>query len=105
MRYFTATAAIMACVLAGSALGVSLTREGPPGPPGPRGPGGQSGKVAQADRLGVCWTAPPFTQYWENGSSSTWVGAVSIDPPQVSNGVYVCPPGETFTSIVPHPAQ
>ena len=90
-----------ACVLAGAALAFSLTHTGPRGPQGPTGPQGHTGKAAQASRFGVCWEAPAFTQDWADGSSDTWVSYVSIDQPQLQNGVYACPQGETFVSIVP----
>ena len=95
---FTATA------LASAALSVSLLHAGPagkPGPPGPRGapgPAGAPGKPASAtrERFGVCWEADYQTQ---NGV--TWINSVIITPAQISNGVYECPQGETFTSVVP----
>lgn len=97
----------VACALAGAALAVSLIHHGPAGPPGARGPRGSAGaqgnagKSAAESRLGVCWEASNFTQTWADGSSSNWVSSVTIDQPQLSNGVYVCPQGETFVSIVP----
>lgn len=100
---FASVAALVACVLAGAALAVSLAHAGPRGPAGPQGPPGKAISVQQA-RYGVCWTYSMFTQNWSDGSSSTWVNGVNIEPPQISSGVYQCPQGETFVTIQPLPA-
>lgn len=92
---------IGAAVLAAAALAISLTHAGPRGARGAPGPQGNAGAAAQTARLGICWSDSIFTQTWADGSSSTWVNGVSLDQPQLSNGVYTCPPGETFVSIVP----
>ena len=96
----------VACMLAGAALAVSLTHTGPRGPQGaagargPQGRAGDPGKSAQSARLGICWSEA--SQY-NNGVS--WIDAISIDQPVLSNGVYTCPQGDTFVSIVPQAAS
>ena len=96
----------VACVLAGAALAVCLLHagpqgpQGPPGVRGPSGPQGDPGRAAQASRFGICWSE--FTQ---TGSGEVWVSSISIDQPVISSGVYTCPQGDTFVSIVPQPAQ
>ena len=100
----SAVFAAFACALAGAALAVALLHAGPrgtAGAPGRQGPQGNAGAAAQTARLGICWSDSVFTQTWADGSSSTWVNGVSLDQPQLTNGVYTCPPGETFVSIVP----
>ena len=94
---------LVACLLAGAALGVSMAHAGPRGPQGPAGPRGPQGPTAQfrAQRLGVCWSSSDFTQDWADGTSDTWVSSVSLDQPQLANGVYQCPQGETFVPVVP----
>lgn len=99
MRYFTATVAVVACILAGTALGVSVSHEGPRGPQGPAGPQGQTGRAAETAHLGVCWnmenvidnavTADPANPY-----------AGGISTPVLTDGVPSCPVGQ-FVSIVP----
>ena len=99
MKSLTAVCAVLACVLAGAALAVSLTRSGPAGsagPPGPAGPQGNAGKAAQTARLGLCWS-----ESFQDSGTTTWVDGVSIDQPILSDGVYTCPQGDTFVSIVP----
>jgi hypothetical protein len=91
-----------ACVLAGAALAVSLMHAGPAGPRGAAGPRGTAGQDAARARYGVCWSYA--TQASADGSVS-WVTSVSIDPAQLASGVYQCPMGETFVSIVPAPAS
>ena len=105
MKTFTAVCAVLACMLSGAALAVSVTHSGPRGAQGPPGRQGDAGTAAQTGRFGVCWSAPEFTQTWTDGSSSTWVSGVSIDQPILSGGVYTCPQGDTFVSIVPQSAQ
>ena len=95
------TASIAAAILAAAALVVALTHAGPRGATGAPGLRGNTGKAAQTARLGICWSDSIFTQTWADGSSSTWVNGVSLDQPELSNGVYICPAGETFVSIVP----
>ncbi len=97
----TKIAAAVAAILAAAAVAVALTHGGPAGPRGPQGAPGNAGKAAQTARLGICWSDSVFTQTWADGSSSSWVNGVSLDQPQLSNGVYTCPQGETFVSIVP----
>lgn len=98
--------ALGAAVLAAVALAVSLTHHGPAGATGPAGPrgatgqAGQAGKAATAARLGICWQAQQT-----NGNGAVWVQYVSIDPAQLSDGVYQCPSGEQFVSIVPTPQK
>lgn len=112
----TRVAAGLGVALGGAALAVSLTHAGPVGPAGvagrngavgpagPPGPAGATGQAAQTARLGVCWNAPLFTQNWADGTSDTWVSSVSLDAPQLTNGVYTCPQGEQFVSVVPQDA-
>ena len=93
---------VIACALAALAMAVSLLHAGPPGragiqgPRGLAGPAGSAGKSAQTARLGICWSVA----YQDSGGVS-WVGGVSIDQPVLASGVYTCPQGDTFTSIVP----
>ena len=103
-------ASLVAAILAGAALAVSVLHAGPrglPGRQGATGSQGQPGKAASAtqERFGICWSETTFTQDWSNGSSSTWVNGVSIDSAQIMSGVYQCPQGETFVSIVPAPVH
>jgi hypothetical protein len=104
---FAKVVSVVAAVVAGAALAVSLLHLGPAGPRGGPGPRGPAGKAASAgrERLGVCWSAPVFTQTWADGSASYWVSSVTIDPAQITDGVYQCPQGETFTSIMPAPVH
>jgi hypothetical protein len=95
-----------ACALAGAALAVSLLHAGPRGPQGPvgsrgpAGPQGNAGKAAQTARLGLCWS-----ESFQNSGTVTWVDGISLDQPVLSDGVYTCPQGDTFVSIVPQPTQ
>lgn len=102
MRHLTWIAALVACALAGASLAVAFTHSGPAGPSGQRGPAGPPGKAPSVtrDRYGVCWDAT----YGGTGTGYNWVQTVTIDPPQISNGVYQCPQGETFVTIQPLPA-
>lgn len=105
--WIAATAA--ALLVAVAALVVALTAHGVPGPRGPAGhagPAGATGKAgatgqaAQTARLGVCWS---FSTQSSADGATTWVSSVSIDQPLLQNGVYVCPQGDQFVSIVPAP--
>ena len=99
MKAFTAVCAVLACLLSGAALAVSLLHVGPAGPrgrQGPSGPQGNAGRAAQTARLGLCWSE----SVQDNGGVA-WVDSVSIDQPVLSSGVYTCPQGDTFVSIVP----
>jgi len=98
LTMITKIASITAAILAVAALVVALTHAGPRGATGPQG---NTGQAAQTARLGICWSDSVFTQTWADSSSSTWVNGVSLDQPRLSNGVYTCPAGETFVSIVP----
>ena len=106
MRWFIMVCALVACVLSGAALAVSLTHAGPAGPTGPqgvRGPAGQqgnAGRAAQTARLGVCWS---YTTQTSSDGSVTWVNSETLSSPVLSNGVYTCGQGEQFVSIVPGP--
>lgn len=100
-----AIAALVACILAGAALAVSLTHTGPRGRAGFTGPQGPPGKEASAAkaRYGVCWTSASFTQTFSDGTTATWISSVDVSSPQLVAGVYQCPSGEQFVSIVPIP--
>ncbi len=92
----------VACILTGAALAVSLLHAGPTGPrgfQGPAGPQGNAGKAAQTARLGLCWS-----ESLQDNGGVTWVNGVSIDQPVLQDGVYTCPQGDTFVSIVPQPS-
>lgn len=96
---FAKIASTVACVPAGAALAVSLTHHGPAGPRGPQGqqgPQGNAGKAATTARFGVCWS-----DAYQNSSTVSWADAVSIDQPVLSDGVYTCPQGDSFVSVVP----
>lgn len=98
---FAKVVSVIAAMLAGAALAVSLLHAGPAGRAGTPGPPGPAGKAAAAVRLryGVCWIAN-----YQTSGGLTWVDSLSIDSAQVTDGVYQCPQGETFVSIVPsHP--
>jgi len=97
----TKIAAAVAAILAVAAMAVALTHAGPVGPRGLQGAPGNAGSAAQTARLGICWSDTIFTQTWTDGSSSTWVSSVSLDQPVLSDGVYTCPQGDTFVSIMP----
>lgn len=84
---------VVACVLAGAALAVSLLHAGPRGTQGPPGPHGQTGRDAQVAHLGVCVQT-------QTSSGVTWVSDLS--PAVLMAGVASCPSG-AFTSIVPQP--
>lgn len=99
MKTFAVIAALVACALAGAALAVALTHSGPAGPVGPQGPAGRAGVSAAQSRFGICWQAPVNESLVSAGYSA--VGYVSIDQAIYASGVYTCPQGETFVSIVP----
>lgn len=108
MNRATQFVAILALPLSAAALAVAASHSGPAGPagpPGPRGSQGDTGRAAVSARLGICWEAPVWTQAWSDGSSSTWVSEVSITPAVYAGGVYSCPGGETFVSVVPQPSN
>jgi hypothetical protein len=102
VKRLTAIAALLACALSGAALAVSLMHAGPRGPIGPTGPAGPRGRPASAtqQRYGVCWEQA--TQTSTDGSVS-WITGIDVSSPQLVSGVYQCPQGETFVSIVPIP--
>jgi len=103
MKSITVVCAVLACVLSGAALAVSLLHAGPAGQRGPQGPPGSqgsAGKAAQTARLGLCWS-----ESFQDSGGVTWVDGVSIDQPVYDSGVYACPQGDTFVSIVPQPTQ
>jgi hypothetical protein len=56
----------------------------------------KAAKNATTARLGICYS---YTT--QSGGSETWVTYVSIFSPQVTSGVYQCPGGSTFVSVVP----
>ena len=96
--YVTSVAAL---VVAAAALAVSLLHVGPAGPRGSQGPAGRQGdpgKSAQTARFGICWS---YSTQTSSDGLTTWVTSVSVSPAQVTNGVYACPMGEQFVSIVP----
>lgn len=104
MRLNPATVpSIVACAISAAALAATLTHHGPAGPPGPRGatgPAGAAGRNADPTRYryGVCWT-----EYTSTSGTVSWVTSVDIEPAQIVSGVYQCPQGMTFVSIVPQP--
>ena len=102
MKHLAWIAAIVACILAGAAFTVSLTHSGPRGVMGPQGIQGIPGRVAnvQQARYGICWT-----EAVQLSNGVTFVSSVDIEPPQISNGVYQCPQGETFVTIQPLPLK
>ncbi len=54
--------------------------------------------AAQDARLGICYNFTPG--YAE--SRNNWIqSSLSMNPPEDNNGVYDCPSGETFASVVP----
>jgi hypothetical protein len=93
-----------ALVLAGAALAVSLTHHGPAGArglqgiQGPPGKTGATGQQAQTARLGICWST---TTSQDSYSSSWYVDSVDVSSPQIVGGVYQCPQGDTFVTVVP----
>lgn len=95
---FAKVVSVVAAMLAGAALAVSLLHAGPAGRSGAAGPPGPAGKAASATRAryGICWV-----ENFQTNSDITWISSVSIDPAQLADGVYQCPQGETFVSIVP----
>lgn len=104
---FAKVVSIVAAMLAGAALAVSLLHAGPSGrhgSPGARGPAGPAGKPASAQqqRLGICWNAPTNTGLSGAGFGNA-VEYVTIDQAIYDHGVYTCPQGDTFVSIVPGP--
>lgn len=95
---------IIACAVAGAALGVALGHagaRGPQGPPGARGATGSVGKAAQVARLGICWND---TSTYSDIEQQVIINSLEIDPPVVQDGVYTCPNGDSFVSVVPNPA-
>ncbi len=96
--YITAVAALAAAC---AALAVSLLHTGPrglQGPGGPQGRPGDPGRSAQTARFGICWS---YSTQTSSDGLTTWVTSVSVSPAQVTSGVYACPMGEQFVSIVP----
>jgi hypothetical protein len=102
VKHLTWIAALVACVLAGAALAVALAHGGPRGLPGPAGKPGVS---AAQSRFGICWNAPVNQTLAGIGAGYAAVAYVSIDQAVYAHGVYTCPQGETFVSIVPGPAS
>jgi hypothetical protein len=103
---FSAVASTVACVLAGAALAASLTHTGPRGMTGPQGTAGAAGRTgnpglsAVTAHLGICWTTTTQTS-----DETSWINSVMVQSPQITNGVYQCPDGETFVPIVPQTQQ
>jgi hypothetical protein len=54
----------------------------------------RTAKSASTARLGICWQS---TQ----DSSTFDISQITIDSPVESGGVYSCPSGQTFVSVVP----
>jgi hypothetical protein len=103
---FASIAALVACILAGAALAVTLLHGGPRGLAGPAGPQGRTGKAgvsATQSRFGICWIAPVNQTLAGIGAGYAAVAYVSIDQAIYDHGVYTCPQGDTFVSIVPGP--
>jgi hypothetical protein len=106
MPAIPAVCTVLACALSGAALAVSLMHVGPAGPRGPQGPAGSqgnAGKAAHTARLGICWNQVTSPQL--SGLGYTAVEYVSIDQATYADGVYACPQGDSFVSIVPQPSQ
>ena len=105
---YSTIASTTAAVLAGAALAAALTHSGPAGIRGAQGPAGQAGKTvsitsqaASTARFGVCWG-----DTWGTTSGGTsYVTTVSLASPVLADGVFECPQGLTFTSVVPEPQQ
>jgi|SRR5579859_738855 len=98
-------ASLVALGLAAFATVLSIFHGGPPGQQGPRGPvgpQGNAGKAAQLARLGICWEATDSTSL--QALSYDAIAYMDIEPAIVSDGVYTCPQGMTFVSVVPGPA-
>lgn len=58
-------------------------------------------KAASSARLGVCYS---YTSSSVSASGNLSPGMLFMGPPIISHGVYECPNGETFTSVVPSTA-
>ena len=54
--------------------------------------------AAQDARLGVCYS---FTSGYTDNNGNWVQSSLSMNPPEDNNGVYDCPNGETFASVVP----
>jgi hypothetical protein len=98
---YSVIASTVAAVLAGAALATALTSSGPRGVQGPAGKAGTTTQSAQTARLGIC-----YGDTWGTTTDGTsYVTTVSIASPVLSDGVYQCPQGLTFTSVVPQAQQ
>lgn len=104
---YNAIASTAACILAGAALTAALTHAGATGPRGAQGQPGPAGKnsvisqTAQTARLGIC-----YGDTWGTTTDGTsYVTTVSIASPVLSGGVFECPQGLTFASVVPQPSS
>jgi hypothetical protein len=94
--------AVGAAVAAITVSFLHTSQRGPTGPQGRAGPQGSIGKSAQLSRLGICWSAPASPSLASDGVSG--VGYVDIESAILDNGVYTCPQGDTFVSVVPQPS-
>jgi hypothetical protein len=57
---------------------------------------------ANLARLGICFN---FQYTFDPYSGNSYVSSAEIDQAEVVNGVYVCPQGDTFVSVVPASQQ
>lgn len=99
---FAKVVSVVAAVMAGAALAVSLLHAGPAGqsgPRGPRGPAGNTGQNADVAHLGVCesFTTETLDNY---NPVVTVITSVDVYAPILTDGVPSCPTG-SFVSIVP----
>lgn len=84
-------------------LAIALPHQaGPPGPRGPAGAQGSVGKSAELARLGICWQTQDNAQL--DQMSFPAIESLTIQSAVFANGVYTCPQGMTFVSVVPGPA-
>jgi hypothetical protein len=86
MKLYVAITSTLACILALAALTVSITHAEP------------VTSQAQTARLGFCWESD-YQQVLSGGAS--FVENMNITPANLSDGVYACPDGEVFVSVVP----
>jgi hypothetical protein len=54
---------------------------------------------ANLARLGICWSAS-----YQSNNGISWIDSMTVDQAVSTNGVYTCPQGDTFVSVVPQPS-